>query len=534
MPEQNEPIQGAFGGVYNASLPELQQTEQQIGQQQIYQARLQQQQTAREQAMYDRMQQAEVNKILPNDVPEFSNLYSQYRAAQIAADTGKFGNSSKGITARAQANNQAAQLFGQAMKFSNDSIQQKQNQANLLAQYKNASTRPLLADNFTDLMEKAQNTPTSQLKSVNIGGQTYDLTNLDSYKYPGANFKDMPKILQGAEGKPNKNTVSEPADEKGIQNRITTYQFGALPAQYKQSVQQGLASTPQGARYAAYEVAHIPDGAMANLNTQVAAIPASKWKQMGLDGPQSLEPVNPDDPAEVLASYLAKQRLINTNPSVAGIKMETNLGNEMFQKASLQLGNQEIMEGIRHGNAMKLKQFGIDYAKQSAQDQTATNEYYVDKDYQDAQNPKEGGKSVIGPDGQIEYESPGNAILQGLKPFTAGSGKTFSKSDAIRYNDDGSKMRGVFYLRDKNNNPIPDGQGGFKEDPNKGGWVDRESVKALVGNQFKSLHQPAPAGQSPKTETFPADQNPANWKQVGSNYQYKDGTIWDANGKRVK
>lgn len=490
MPEQNEPIQGAFGGVYNAALPELQQTEQQLGQQQIYQGRIQQQQTAREQAMYDRMQQQEVNKIRSADVPEFSNLYSQYRTAQIAADNGRFQNNSQGIAARAQANNQAAQLFGQAMKFSNESIEQKQNQANLLAQYKGPNTRPLLADNFTDLMEQAQNTPTSHLKNVNIGGKTYDLSNMDNFKYQTADFKYMTKILQQAEGKPNKYTVSEPADNKGIQNKVTTYQYGANPAQYKSTIENTIGGTPQGARYAAAEVAHIMPGAVEALDNQIKNIPLSKWQQMGLQGPQSLDPVNPDDPTEVFASYLAKQRLINTNPQVANIRMETNLGNEIYQKARVQLGNQETMEGIRHGNREAERKFGIDYAKQSAQDQVATNEYYVDKDLQDAQNSTAGGKSVIGPDGQVEYVSPGNAVLENV--LAEGKYSHYAKPDEVRYNSDGSMVRGVFYMRDGKGNKVPDGQGGFKEAPDKGQWKTVESVKPIVGNQFKSLHQPGP------------------------------------------
>jgi hypothetical protein len=490
MPEQNQPIQGAFGGIYSADLPELRQTEAQQAQLQLYQARATQQQTAREQAMYDRMQQAEVSKILPNDVPEFSGLYGQYRSAQMYADTTRFDNDTKGITARAQANTQAVSLFAQAMKFANDSIQQKQNMNTLLSQYKDPTKRPLLADNFPDLMEKAQSLPTSQLKNVKIGNQKYDLTNLDTYAYPGGNI-DYGKLEKGAVGTPKPVGYQEtvPVDKRGIQSNVTSYEYGSDPAQYKSQLQGNLA-TNLGRRDAQYQLSMLLKGnpdALNQVNQAYSALTPQDWaRRTGKPIPQNLEPTNPNDPADVYSSYLAKKYAVQVQPR-ATQKVQTNMANELFLKDQL---NQR-MEGIRQGHREQLVQLGVDYRKASAQDQEALNEGIIDNDFDTAQNPKAGGKQVVGQNGQVEYVAPTNDITRSILKT---SGKDASYPDEIHYNSDGSQIRGVFFQRDKNGQKIPDGQGSFVEDPNKGGWVTTPSVKAMVGKTLGRIAQP-PSGE---------------------------------------
>lgn len=166
-------------------------------------------------------------------------------------------------------------------------------------------------------------------------------------------------------------------------------------------------------------------------------------------------------------------------------------------KSKNSLINQERLIPLRLGAQETLKKYGVDYVKSTQQEQTEANEGIVNDDFQRAKDPTKGGKSVVGPDGQLEYQSPGNAVLQDLPVFKAGKGKDFSKADAVRYNNDGTQMRGVWYMKDpQTHKPIPDGQGGYREDPSGvGGWVNTESVKPLVGKYLGKLAQRPPAGQ---------------------------------------
>jgi hypothetical protein len=495
MPEQNQPVQGAFGGIYNASLPELQQTEQQIGQQQIYQQRMGQQQTAREQAMYDRMEQQASKTIRGVDEPDFINLYQTAKNAQIAADHYRGNN----MIMANNLNGAASDAFGKAMKFAQDSSQAKQQEDLMLKNYQDGTKKALYADNFTDLMSARQNLPYNQLKNYNYKGQPVDLTNPDTFAYQRANFQNskggMGSILTNAEGKPIKSTYSESADPNNIQNRITTYEYGANPMAYKNSIQQQLASTHEGSRYAEYERAHIDPNEVSAMDAEIAKAPPEKWRAMGASGPQSLAPANPNDAADVFSSYLAKKRFIADNPQPVSIKNETNLNNENLQKEGLREQFEKIAQGDRinmaylHGTISRNNNLADKV--QAAQLNDAILDGHIDALLKGAMK----GKPIPSTDsntGQptVEYPLTMDQNIKKMFPLQGqGAPKDKISVEEIRINPNGDLIG--YYP----------GAEGSTQRPYV--IIPREQAKMDLGNEAKSYKGSVPASVTKTSSTTP-------------------------------
>lgn len=476
MPEQNQPIQGPFGNSYSAALPETQQAVQQQAQLQIYQQRQAAQQAAREQSMFDRFEQQETNRALSVDAPDIANAYGQWQDASIAAHSYK-GNDPVKINAL---HNQANQAFAAAMGIANASAARKLQIQQIQTGMQIPNKRPLYADNAADLVDLAANTPTSQAKNAVFKGQPIDLTNSNSYMYQGANT-DFGKMGKAAEGMPqNVYTHAEPLDASGVGTKLTPYFAAANPAAYKLSL-QGQMQTHNASRDAMVELQKYTPDQIQALETQYKSLPADHWLQTtGSTNVPDVMPRNMNDPTDVYSSILAMQRAINTVPDAREPKIENNAANEKKLASGLSLYNSNFIERVKHGDAQANILLSHRLRQQDAQGQEAYVDHYYDIGFANAQNNP--NTAHVGPDGQLEYIDP-TGDVNTTKLFTT-IGKNPSKPDAIAYSADGSKMRGIFFLRDKNNQMVPDGQGGYKEDSNKGQWVDGNSVRAFLGKEL--------------------------------------------------
>ncbi len=191
-------------------------------------------------------------------------------------------------------------------------------------------------DGAHDKLIKSINTPYLQLG---------DMKNYD-YSYKGTDT-DFQKILSTAQGvsKPG-NPIETPFDN-GLQTKITSYSFGATPAQFKDSILSSLALHKAG-RDAAALISQVTPEQMQAVNDKFNAIPLTKWKQMGIDNPQNLEPLNPNNKGEQFASYQAKLYAINNEPKEGMPAFRDNKSAEMAAKNA----HDFQMERMRSGDAI--------------------------------------------------------------------------------------------------------------------------------------------------------------------------------------
>jgi hypothetical protein len=485
MPEQNQPINGAFGQIYNASLPELQQTEQQIGQQQIYQQRMAQQQTAREQAMYDRMQNQEIGKVMSADEPDVINAYSAAKNAQIAADTYK----GKDMQQANNLNRAAVQNWAQAAQLVQQSAERKGRMTDLLQQYKDPNKRALLSDNFSDLMNAYQNTPTSKLKDVVVGGKHYDLSDMNNFMYQGSNYPQYDKINKNAIGTPGSYIESNPMDKNGIAVENTAYKT-INPAQYKSNLAAELSATPQGQRFAQYQYANLTQDPnyITNLNNRLRQIPAEQLKRrIGTDDLSTLEPVNPNDPVEAFASIQAKNAILNTPESVVRKSVEINPERRDQLNQALRLDTQKTMEAIKFDHQKDLIPLRAQWAQLSAQNQNDALNYMMDQQYVDASKNKP--IQYVDPNDNkphVGYEvnaAPLDKKIFDKKVLDQTTGKLVPQEpDAIRWEDSGSMVRPIRYLRDDSGNYLMDKSGNKMLDPDFSKPISKEQYMSSYGD----------------------------------------------------
>src|ERR1700744_4528331 len=213
MPEENQPIQGAFGDIYRVETPNFDKAI----------AQIQQNYTDRRNYLQKENQNTEelLNKEMANvrsvDTPAIIDAYNDYKNSKQNQLFNKSiqGNPKAYATAQMDANSKYANLMSMINKSAQYNAFGKQIATNRLQKPDNYS------DTTGDLLSTFYNTPMDKLNAANINGKPIDLTNVDNYRYQGGNF-DFSKLHTAAVGK----SVTHYDDGTTDANRVQTTQHG--------------------------------------------------------------------------------------------------------------------------------------------------------------------------------------------------------------------------------------------------------------------------------------------------------------------
>src|ERR1700744_452396 len=191
MPEENQPIQGAFGNAFRVETPVLDQAVQQL--QQNYADRrvfLQ-----KEASQADEVLNKELTNVRSIDTPDVIDAYNDYKSAKQNQLFNKSIQSNPKAYATAQMDANAK--YAKMMTLINQSSQMnafgKQLAANRFAKPDNYS------DDAGDMLSTFYQTPASKLNAVNYKGKVVDFTNPESWRFAGGNF-DFTKLDKSARG----------------------------------------------------------------------------------------------------------------------------------------------------------------------------------------------------------------------------------------------------------------------------------------------------------------------------------------------
>lgn len=357
MPEQNQPIQGNFGAVFNTATPYLDRITQQLQNQ--FAARQAYQQKESENT--DQLVNKELANVRSADAPEVIDAYTKWKNLKQNLLFNK--SLQQNPKAYNQAQMDANMAYADVVGKINKSSQLNQFGKQLYTERNTPGKSNLYADDFGDKASTFWKTPMGQLQNVKLGSDIVDLTNPDSYRYKGMNNVNFGDLEKKAAGTPAQRYQKE---EKisDLQSNITPYSFGNSPTQFQQALRGEYSSTPQTYRAASAQWEAIPQQEKDRVDQLFAQIPSEKWQQMGVEGPQSISPTNPQDPADQLAAYKAKVYAINNNPTAGKVYTNVNQQAKMNLQAKNSLNRQEIMEAIKQGNREKL--VGIKHAYKEA------------------------------------------------------------------------------------------------------------------------------------------------------------------------
>lgn len=440
----------------NAFLVSTPQTDQ--ARDQVYQQQMQRQMFAQREAMQaDQEMGKEFANVRDADMPELMDKYQKFKnlQTQMYMDPSIANNPKKYMAA----NQAAMQALGETHALINDSKQKKQMLLDL-NKVRSSAHHDLLSDDYGDKIALAQNTPSSQLTNTKYG----DLSNTNGYMYQGQNT-DWGKITKTASGlvgtQPTATDIT-PSKTDPLKDEVVAYHAGATPAQFKTSYYGQLGSHTAGRDAAATwdTLSTTPDGQeyINETNRQFAAIPPERWRQMtGSSTPQNLEPANPDDKGEQLASLRAKHYAIADAQIDARTSEVTNAtrtmqANEQKWAAQNQVTFRErkIIAGINSNNTATREVSMLD-AKQHMAELNDEEQNKFAKNYLDTQADGAQGQqpvTVKATDGTtVEGKplpaTPVNAIASEFV-FTNGSHKV----PATQFLIDGDDMVGTATFND--------------------------------------------------------------------------------------
>lgn len=196
-------------------------------------------------------------------------------------------------------------------------------------------------DNAHQVLIKSRQTPLSQLG---------DLRNYD-YKYKGENI-NLQELDTKAKGQIRSILGAE--KKEGFIYKTPVYKFGNTPAQYYESLLNGIAYTRKGERNAAGILSHLDPNYILAVQEKYKQIPLEEWQKMGLQEPQDLEIKPTDSKAVILAKHKAQLYAINTpitedKPLIREDKEATINDQQEFElkKLAIQRANQEYLIRLR-------------------------------------------------------------------------------------------------------------------------------------------------------------------------------------------
>lgn len=337
----------------------------QLGQMLYNEQKQKEAQRQKELADLDNEMKSNVANIRDADVPDFVAGYQDYAAAKkrVLHDP----SLKKDPQAYAAAQMEVAKKYGNVMKLANESKQARALYEDVdKDRFKNPDH---YVDDFYDVRKQQNQLPLSKLRQVQTGadpvtGQPiytdYSSPEVLIYK----DQYDPTKLLTTARGEKLTNEVNEgPIDKTGLQNKVTTYQFyGSKPSEYKDVIMRGMAGDRAANRFFSAELKKTDPAEIARVSEQFNAIPADVWKRMGIDK-VDLKVENPDNQAEVVATFLAQKHALENMPRAIKSDLRTNeaVKFQMDKDWALQ------MEGIKQKNREKQALLTNSLNKQAAE-----------------------------------------------------------------------------------------------------------------------------------------------------------------------
>lgn len=337
MAEQQQRIQGPYGDVVAVTTPTLDNWAKQLyAQQQQRQARQYQ-----ENQQLDQMMQKEFANIRSVDTPDVVNTYNQLKTAKKNLYFNK--QLQKNPLLYNQAQQATNEIQARLNSIINKSVEIKDMTKTMTQdRFKNNDA---YADDFGQRAATLMNTPISALQTHPQYG---DLTNWDQYRYQGSNT-DFNKKVKDAYGQ-NRNILGkeEALDKQGLQFRTPVYQYGNTPGQVFEGLVNSLDHKTE--RDAAFKWKQLTPDVINKIEDDYNAMPASKWQQMGLTGPQNID-LRAGGDAEKYMRVMAMQNAVNTNPTLT--KYEKRESDKA--KMDYRFAQDKVMEGIRFGHQKQLK-----------------------------------------------------------------------------------------------------------------------------------------------------------------------------------
>jgi hypothetical protein len=506
------PQQQAYGDAFIVQTPALDRLSAQLyTEQKQRQAKAEQDNAAADAAM-----QRQFQNIRSADVPDAINSWNKYKGIKIQMLKDK--TLQKDPLKYAQVQQQANDALADVYSTINGSVAVKDLHKGLVSAH--GAHSDSFDDNFGTLMGTAQNLPLKQLRNSKYG----DLTNADTFAYKGTNT-DFQKIGATAAGQPKAVYQAEaPVDANGLQTKVTPYLFPNSPAQYLQSYMGALAQHKAG-KDAAIAWDAIPTDQKEYVDKAYNALTPDQWlKRTGSPTPQKLVPANPDNKAENFAIFQAKLHAISNEPKEGAPVFKTNEA----KKLQLQNNQQMVMERIRHADAKDL----INYREAAKAAGPESNDLWVDKmldKYDEMADAGPTGRSVRGGKTVYEKDIPIDPILS--KSLQKGGVSPIS----VRKTSDGKYYVAYPQLNDKG---VPE------KDPTSNIWAIDNSLSGPISREQLALSMGAKnvtgkarakeINSALKSEHAQLSTDPKDWKKVGDHYQYKDGTLYDASGNKIK
>lgn len=451
-------IAGPYGDIVQVVTPTLDNWAKQLYvQQKTRETRQQQENQALDQSL-----QKEFSNIRSVDTPDVVSSYNRYKQLK------KHMLFNKDLQRDPLKYNQAQQAANEAWT----DMQSRINQSKEIKEMTNTMTQDRFknpdayADDYGQRASLLMSTPLSVLKS---NPQYGDLTNWDNYRYQGSNtnFND---IVSKVYDKKNKIIGKEEAlDKLGIQFRSPVYEYGTAPAQVYEGLVNSLDHKTE--RDAAYKFKQLTPDVVQKIEQDYAAIPAQKWEQMGLAGPQQIDLRGGSD-AEKYMRILAMQNAVNTSPRLVNYENRTS----DKAKMDLQFARQKEMQSLKQKDAKALALYKKNIDPNDSEMTNAWVDNYLGRVVDDAKKKApmpfryEDGRRVN------EYDIPLDPTLSKAMSF----GKF--EPDALRVDDDGN-FRRVVYLRYGKGESKDHAEGDIKKD--KTGWslLDKTYSEPLLSKE---------------------------------------------------
>lgn len=488
MPEQNQPIQGNFGGIFQANTPVLDRVTQQL--QQNYADRKAYLQ--KEGQKTDELLNKEMSNVRSVDTPDVIDAYNDFKAASQNQLFNKAIQSNPKAYAAAQQDANAK--YAKFMTLTNQSRQMNEFGKQLAT---NRFQRPeAYSDDAGEMLSTFYQTPASKLTAVNYKGKTIDLTNPDNWRYAAGNV-DLTKLYQTAAGKPLTHYDNGQTDESGVQTTQHGFSYGNTPQQFRNTALSGLAGS-QASRRAKYDWGQHSNDQQSLDQLDAAYQNSPNWQKLGLQ-PQSLPPYNPNDPIGNEATYQAKQYLVSMNPAEVKAATTVDRGALSNLTAKNRLTGQEVMENIKEGNREKLAGMRHDWKTLDTAAQSQVLDETVGGMLDDATKSNQSIYTSVNGNVSKRYEIKASPELKLAFPTVDAKGHKFP-ADAIQFDPQNKTVIPIYYKRDADGNISKSGKT-YAVDPDLSKPITMGEFKAVVGKTFFGTREAAKESKSGTTPT---------------------------------
>lgn len=418
----------------------------------------------------------ELFKVKSADTGPILNDYQQYKDIKKQLYTNpKIQNDPKLFNQVQQKANAALQNIYSRI---NASAEDKNEIQNLVADRKAHPEK--FADNFGDLIKARLNTPTDQLSNHQLG----DLTNYDTYRYKG-NLTNLQPVLQKAAG-----TMRELSTVQGVtpdkqQNTVTTYKGMNNPYDYYNNLVGGIVGSNATRDFLAAYNKMAPEQEQA-IEQQYQLLKQNPNFKAAYNLPD-----NSDFPVTAYttdvgkaARLMAMQHAINNVP-VPNITYH----NIPSARDAAILKRQQIMEGVRQGNALARIQFRHDLQQSTTQEQAQKiNDLYTDFRNEALNHPRD----IHTPSGVIKsYTLSATPDIKDIFAYKDDKGHS-QEPDEVRIVD--NKIQPIFYQKDKDTGER------IKQDGYDA--IDTDRSKPISEDEFKVRWQKKLLGVSTATKAL--------------------------------